>query len=259
MINLSKTIEASIGKEYESSETRLNSELNSFLEHSVNNLNIGETPFFAALKSGQMTKSQFLDTQIDFSYAVQYFSRPMAMCIANIPDAEMRMPIVANLWEEHGKGDKNNIHGQTILTLINRLGCDISKINLNNTPINVNVFNQLLRGAAIFEDYKFSASMFGAIERLFAEISGHIHKAIVRNRWLTSEKVTHYGLHKDLDIQHAEEFMLIVDKEWENPESKKQIQQGVLFGLEIFSNLYTGFYAKIDKKTRAEIHGIENV
>lgn len=110
----------------------LNIELKNQLESSILDLNLPENPYFKSLTSGEMTHEQFLNSQLEFASMVYFFSRPMAQIIANISDPISRIALVGNLWEEHGQGIKENVHGNTILTLIERLGGDISSIDLQN-------------------------------------------------------------------------------------------------------------------------------
>ena len=222
--------------------------LNLYLEESVKNINLEDISFFSSLIEGEITKEQFIESQLKFSHAVMYYSRPLAICIANIPNAVQRMPVVGNLWEEHGKGNKNDIHENKIITLISRLGGNVNNINKDNKSINVLIFNQLLRGVSSFEDYRFSVAMFAAIERLFVDISSCICNAIKSNNWLEADRITHYELHKEIDIIHAEELLKVVEKEYQKAEGKLLVQQGVKFGLEIFINLYVGLYKEIKEK-----------
>jgi pyrroloquinoline-quinone synthase len=223
----------------------LNPKLKDHLETAIFSLKLEEHPYFQALLSGKVSKSQFLKSQIEFSHAVSFFSRPMAQVISNIPETIPRMAIVDNLWEEHGKGIPEKVHGQTILTLIDRLGGNSSEIDQTSLTPNIEIFNQSLRGASAFEDYRFAASMFGAIERTFVDISGMICSAIINNGWLPEGKITHYSLHKEIDIIHAEDFLKVVNNDWDNEDHRKTIKDGVMFGAYLFTNVYSGFYSDL--------------
>lgn len=220
----------------------LNPSIKDFLETAVYNLQVENHPYFKALLSGKISKQEFINDQIEFSHMVEFFNRPMALVISNIPHATKRMAIVDNLWEEHGKGVPENIHGRTILTLIDRLGGDSASITEKSVTTNVRLFNQSLRGAAAFEDYRFSTAMFGGIERTFVEISSLICRGITENGWLPEDKITHYALHKELDILHAEDFLKVSNDDWDNSEQQQNIKEGIKFGANMFLNVYSGFY-----------------
>lgn len=219
--------------------------LKNCLEDTVLNLEVGNHPYFSMLATGKMSKQQFLKTQIEFAPLVQFFNRPMAQVIANIPNPHLRMAIVENLWEEHGKGVIENIHGKTILTLIDRLGGECPEPSPGSLTSNVRIFNEALRGASAFEDYRFSVAMFGGIERTFVDISTIICRAIIDQEWLPADKITHYALHKEIDIQHAEDFLRVVNEDWQDATSQKIIKDGVEFGAHLFLSVYTGFYQSL--------------
>lgn len=219
-------------------------EMKSYLENTVAELNLRQHPYFHGLLSGQFSKDQFLDSQNQFSYLVKYFARPMAAVIANMPNAITRSAIVANLWEEHGRGDHDKIHGKTILTLIDRLGGDSDKLDEKYTSESIRIFNTALRGISVFEDYRVSAAVFGGIERTFVDISTLICEAIIERGWLPRERITHYALHKEIDIKHAEEFLEVTAEDWNrDEESRELIRRGIRMGARLFTNVYSDFAA----------------
>ena len=153
--------------------------LKDYLETEIHALKLEQHPYFSGLINGRISKQAFLDSQIQFAYLVRFFSRPMASVVANIPNDVKRMAIVDNLWEEHGKGNPERIHGKTIVTLIERLGGDTSVLASNNISPGIEIFNTALKGIATFEDYRVSASVFGGIERTFVDVSSLICQAII--------------------------------------------------------------------------------
>ena len=219
----------------------LHRELKECLELSVSQLRLTEIPYFNKLCSGEMSKGEFLNSQIEFAPLVHAFSRSLALVIANIPDALNRISLVENLWEEHGRGIKANVHGQTMLALIDRLGGMSSEIDINKPSINARIFNEALRSVSSFEDYRFSASVFASIERTFVDVSTMTYKSIVDCGWLEKSRIIHYELHRELDVQHSEEFLLVVNKDWEDSEaSRALIEGGIRFGSRLFANFYVG-------------------
>ena len=44
-----------------------------------------DNPYFAALNDGSFEKDDFVETQVQFYFAVDFFSRPMAAVAARIP------------------------------------------------------------------------------------------------------------------------------------------------------------------------------
>src|SRR6185312_6038875 len=69
--------------------------------------------YFKNLMNGEFSKDDFVETQIQFYYAVSFFSRPMAALAAKIPSPELRLEVLRNVWEEHGEGSLAHGHGTT--------------------------------------------------------------------------------------------------------------------------------------------------
>lgn len=226
-------------------------ELKDCLEATNEALAVSRHPWFHALRSGNVTKDEFLRTQIEFSHLVQFFNRPMAVVIANIHDATKRMAIVENLWEEHGKGNPDKVHGRTILTLIDRLGGTSATIDRSSLTDNVRAFNNALRSVAAFESYRYACAVFAGIERSFVDISSELCQSIIDNGWLTEDRITHYALHKQIDIEHAQDFLKVANEDWETPFYRDEIQEGLRFGGRLFLNVYTNFYIEWQRDREA--------
>jgi len=99
----------------------LREDIREVLEQEVLNYDLKKHTYFKSLTDGSMNKEVFLQTQEQFTYMVEYFSRPMSLLISNIEDELTRMKIVENLWEEHGNGDPEKIHARTIFEFINNM------------------------------------------------------------------------------------------------------------------------------------------
>lgn len=222
-------------------------DLKNFVENSIDELNLREHTYFSNLLSGQYSKEQFIQSQNQFSYLVKHFSRSMASVIANIPSDLTRTAIVGNLWEEHGHGDPAKVHGKAILTLIDRLGGDSNQLNEKYASESIRIFNIALRGISVFEDYRISTAVFGAIERVFVNISSLICEGIIEQGWLTEDRVIHYALHKEIDTKHAEEFLEVVVDDWNHDEeSKELVKVGIRLGLRLFTNVYSDFARELN-------------
>ena len=111
-------------------------------------------PYFMNLRDRTFPREDFLETQIQFYFAVVFFSRPMAALAAKIPDARLRVEVVRNVWEEHGEGDEARVHGHTFLTLLERLG-EIRLADVNRRALwpEVRIFNTTLAGACVLDEH----------------------------------------------------------------------------------------------------------
>jgi len=215
-----------------------------FVERLLKESSYRENPYFVNLRNGNFTKEDFVETQIQFFYAVVFFSRPMAALAAKIPVADLRLEILKNVWEEHGSGEKGRFHANTFLVLLERL----AKLKLEDVESRalwpeVRAFNTLLAGSCILDEHLIGVGVLGMIERMFADISYWIGTTIVARKWLTEDQIIHYNLHQELDIKHSRDFFNVLAPAWNaNPDNLYFIEQGLRMGEYIFNSLYRGLY-----------------
>lgn len=213
------------------------------VNQTLKTINYNKNPYFEAFRNQTFQKEDFLETQIQFFFAVAFFSRPMSALAGKIPETSLRLNIVRNVFEEHGEGKPSGFHENTFKTLLSRLGITELEISKRTLWPEVRSFNTLLTGACVMDSYLVGVAVLGIIERMFSEISGWIGQGIVQNGWLQQDQMIHYSLHEKLDILHAEEFFEIIEKPWqENEMNRYFIRQGLLMGAYAFNQLYKGLY-----------------
>jgi len=97
---------------------QLNPEIQKVLKH----------PFFKRLNSGELSKQQIQMFAIDYYFYCQCFPQLLGYAAAKIVDDETRMPIIKNLWEEHGEGDIRKSHRVLYTNFLNSLDLTADEI-----------------------------------------------------------------------------------------------------------------------------------
>ena len=206
-----------------------------------------ENEYFTSLKNKEMTKEEFTMTQQQFYYAVSFFSRPMTALMARFSDPMKRLSILENIVEEHGSFTESAFHESTFREFLQIFNVDNSQLeNLELWP-EVRAFNSALMTACVFDEAEVGVGCLGAIEYMFANISGIIGESVVNNGWCSQENLKHYKLHAEIDIQHALDFFMIVEDSWGDEKKKYFIKQGIDMGIYIFNRLYKDLRAASKK------------
>ena len=224
--------------------------MNDLIERVLNDADYFENPYFKNLREKTFEKEDFIETQIQFFYAVIFFSRPMAALAAKIPTPELRLEVLRNAWEEHGEGSLTQAHGKTFLEFLRRIG-NISEDEVYRRGLwaDVRIFNTTLSGVSVLDDFIIAVGVLGIIERMFSDISAWIGKGVIENGWLAEDEMIHYKLHQELDIKHSEDFFNIIEKPFQkSAENRYLIEQGLRLGATLFNNLYLGLWTR--RKTR---------
>jgi len=201
-------------------------------------------PYFTHLKDGQFEKDDFVATQVQFFFAVVFFSRPMAALAAKIPSPTARLEVLRNVWEEHGEGNLSSGHGTTFLEFLKRIaGLSPPEVDQRVLWPEVRIFNTTLAGAALLDHYVVGVALLGIIERMFSEISGWIGQGVVKRGWLTTDTLVHYKVHEQLDIKHSDDFFAILHAPFrESAVHRYHVEQGLRLGATLFNGLYEGLW-----------------
>jgi pyrroloquinoline-quinone synthase len=199
--------------------------------------------YFRSLESGEMSKGDFVRSQIQFSYAVGYFSQNLATLIARMPRSSGRAVLVQNLAEEHGWDEENPAagfrghlaHDQTFATFLGSLGVEDASVAESHAEPPVRAFNLALNGACGTEPAAFALAALGMIEYAFADISALIGRRVVELGWVEADKLVHYSLHAEIDQRHAAELF---EAAGDASADAALISGGLAFGRYLFDRLY---------------------
>ena len=215
-----------------------------------------DNPYLMSLREGHFEREDFVETQIQFLFAVVFFSRPMMALAGRLGRNEQRMVLLENVFEEHGEGNLSVSHEQTFLALLGQLGVGMDDVESRALWPQVRAFNTALAGVCILDDVHTAQASMGIIEDLFSGISSDIGKSIIRRGWLAEDEIVHYGVHEVLDVEHAEGFYASLDEAWdEHPRFAYQIKQGLELGAHIFLTMYEGLYTHRARRWRREVSG----
>jgi pyrroloquinoline-quinone synthase len=193
--------------------------------------------YFIRLSDGRMARDEFIRTQQQFFFAVQYFSRPIAALVSRCVDSTMRMDLVHNLAEEQGEFRPDEAHDRTFQQFLSLLG--VSDVTSLTEEAPVGAFNAALMGACLTADTDGAFACLGFIEFAFADISALIGAAVVKRGWVAPDRLVHYKLHAEIDKRHADEFFAVIEPAWRaGGARRRRIEQGLAFGHYIFGRLY---------------------
>lgn len=238
----------------------IKNQLTQLIDTVLDESNFRKNPYFLTLRNRSFSKDDFMETQIQFFYAVIFFSRPMAALAAKIPTPELRLEVLRNVWEEHGEGDLQRVHGATFTEFLKRLG-NIMPDDIESRALwpEIRAFNTTLTATCVLDEYLTGVGMMGIIERMFAEISSWLGNEIVNCGWITKSSLIHYTLHEEIDVKHSQDFFDILEHSWDkSPEDKYAIEQGLRLGAYVFNRLYEDLYHARTRRVMRQIRGMHS-
>ncbi len=196
-----------------------------------------------------MPRDEFVRSQVQFFYAVGFFSRNLATLIARLPTSAGRAVLVHNLSEEHGLDEEHPAegfrpqfaHDRTFARFLGTLGVSEEELAASEPDAPVQAFNLALLGACGSESPGFALAALGMIEYAFADISALIGRRVVELGWVKPGELVHYSLHAEIDKRHAAELFEAAEGAVGTVESDISILGGLEFGRYIFDRLYQDF------------------
>jgi len=216
----------------------------------------GTIPYVTALRDGAMSKDDFIETQIQFLFAVVFFARPMATLAGRLPRPQSRATLLQNIRDEHGNGNLSVCHESTFVDLLERLGVTREEIDTRALWPEVRAFNTTLAGLCALDDAFTGLATLGIIEDCFSTISAGIGRGIVARGFLPEALVVHYATHEKLDVEHAEGFYSALYEPYASHQRHRyQIEQGLELGAYIFMRLYEDLYRNRARRWMREVRG----
>jgi len=200
---------------------------------------IEKNQYFSKLIKGNITFENFQRSQLDFYDAVIFFTRPMFVIASKLNSYQQRLIILNNIMDEHGDGELSETHGETFKKYLLSLGILKKEIHRRKQNEAATFFNVSLEEKAKKKSTCFSLAMMGIIEDRYATITKILSEHILKNHWLSQKTLTHYKVHEDLDVEHAESFYKLIRNHWVNLEKRTQIKEGLVFGNDLILNLYS--------------------
>ncbi|MFS0862462.1 TenA family transcriptional regulator [Fredinandcohnia sp. 179-A 10B2 NHS] len=199
---------------------------------------IEEHPLFVALKNDEFSEQQRKDIALQIYQVVLYFPRFLSAILTNMSDYRMRMPLVENLFEEHGKMNEKYVHSVTYKEFLKGIGVSDSEIEESEPIIPVIAYNRALTDLCLHYHYLEGLAALGVIEEIVARVSPIVGQFAKHNYGSENKSLVHFTDHEVLDVQHANEIYEVVATKYEG-ECKQLIERGLQLGMYYHSKMYT--------------------
>ncbi len=194
-------------------------------------------PYFLWMRDEATTVAAFRLSQVPFRYAVEGFSQSLAAVLARIPRLEARLALADNVAEEHGRGNELASHKRTFFQYLRALDATQEELG-GDCPVAVRAFSHALLDFCLTQPYQSGAALLGIIEHLYVAISGDIADTIATRGWARAGSQSHYAVHHELDVEHAEDLLALARPAWSDESARAGVALGMLLGAYWFWHLY---------------------
>jgi pyrroloquinoline-quinone synthase len=189
------------------------------------------------MNNSTTNRDAFRHSQLPFRFAVESFSQALAAVLARLQFLEARLPLFANIAEEHGYGNALRSHKYTFREYLQALGASEVEFNAPCTT-SVLAFNQSILTYCLTQSPEAGAAMLCIIEYLYVGISTNIANTLQQRVWTVPGSQSHYTTHEKLDTEHARDLMNVATPAWDATVSRSQVAQALVLGAYYFWSLY---------------------
>ncbi|MFK7904750.1 MAG: TenA family transcriptional regulator [Chitinophagales bacterium] len=198
-------------------------------------------PFLKRIEEASLTKLQLQYFAKQYSIYCYYFPRFLAATAANIPYDETRMPIIENLWEEHGEGKMSKSHRMLYNNFAASLGVTVKELKeaqpLASTQTCVStLFNLCLNGSFI----ESLGALGPGTEFFTSEEYSIIANGLAKYDFLTDKDIEFWTVHISLDEAHYSEMVDILVPYIDTEENRRLVKEGAEAAIELELSFWDG-------------------
>jgi pyrroloquinoline quinone (PQQ) biosynthesis protein C len=162
-------------------------------------------PLFRRMERDELSPEEARAIALDVYHVVDAFPRFLAALLARIADHRLRMPIVENLYCEHGRMDPHEIHVVTYRAFLRALGLDDDRIDESEPGLPATVYVRAVMDLCARAPLPEALAALGVIEEIVARVSPIVGRFGLRHA-AGRDAGSHFSVHESLDLSHADEL-----------------------------------------------------
>jgi len=184
-------------------------------------------PFLHRLSDGWLNKTQLQYFAEQYSVYCRYFPRFLAAAAGNIPDDATRLPIIENLWEEHGEGKLSASHRILYNQFAAALDLSVDHLNQVSPLATTQICCENLINLCHDGHFLESLGALGPGTEFFTnEEYSLIAEGLRKYDFLTEEDITFWTVHISLDEDHYSEMVDAIRPWMTSLENKYLVKSG---------------------------------
>jgi pyrroloquinoline quinone (PQQ) biosynthesis protein C len=201
-------------------------------------------PLFVALEEDRLPEAVARRVACQIFHVVDHFPRLIAALLAALDDYRLRLPLVDNLYAEHGRMDPRRVHVETYRAFLEALGVDDDAVRHSRPSIGVVAYNRALLDLCMHQPAPEALAALGAVEETVARTSPIVGRwAARRGLHRAAGASAHFSEHEELDLRHAQEIYEIAGR-LTNAQTRPLVLQGLELGRYYHCRLYTDLLAE---------------
>lgn len=203
---------------------------------------IEQHPLFLHMEENRFSPDQAKLIALQIYHVVEYFPRFLAAILTSIPDYVLRMPLVENLFEEHGRMNVKLVHLETYKQFLYGIGVTREEITASKPDIPVIAYTRAVTDLCLHHPYEEGLGALGVIEEIVARVSPIVARYALAHYSKEKGSLVHFTDHETLDVAHANEIYEIAAQVFAG-QRKELVIRGLQLGYYYQSRLYSDILA----------------
>jgi pyrroloquinoline-quinone synthase len=184
-------------------------------------------PFIQRIHDAWLNKAQLQYFVKEYNVYCNYFVRFLSACSANIPDDATRMPIIENLWEEHGEGDLNKSHRVLLERFAYAIGLNHEELYQVSPLYSTSICCENLLALSKDSHFLMSLGALGPGTEYFTSAEYSILAAgFKKYNMFTEEDLEFWTVHISLDDHHYSDMCTAIEPWLKTEESREWVRHG---------------------------------
>ncbi len=217
-------------------EKQLEPEIEKILDHK----------FLKRISSGELSLNQLQYFGLQYWHYCRAFPKFLAAAASNIEDDITRMPLIENLWEEHGSGKIRKSHRNLYYKFL--LGLDLMpeeievSIPLKSTTTCIEVMLKVCKS----DNFLTALGALGPGTEFFTNQEySIIYDGLMKSPDVTSREAIFWKEHISLDEEHYSEMISVLFPWARDISSQESITKGALLAIEAEILFWDGIEAEL--------------
>jgi len=203
-------------------------------------------PFLQRIAKGELSFKQLQYFAGQYSIYCYYFPRFLSGLAANIPDDKTRMPIIENLWEEHGCGKMGRSHRQLFNRFLESLDIEVisfpDTVPLKETKECVDTLMDLCLNGNFIESL---GAMGPGTEFFTNDEYLIIYNGLSKSAHFHPLDLKFWKVHISLDVEHYSEMVEVLYPYLHEEKNRQLVREGAFKAIRMEQLFWDGLEKNI--------------
>ncbi len=207
-----------------------------------------EHPFLKRIKNAELSKKQLRFFVEQYHIYNSYFPRLLAALAANITDDQTRIPIIENLWEEHGSGVLKHSHRVLFERFAKAVGLEKEDLDQVEPLSTTSICCEHLLETCMQDDFITSLGALGPGTEYFTNDEYQlIVDGLSKYDFLSKEDLEFWVVHISLDEDHYEDMLEVIRPWCTTAENRHKVKVGAKKAIDLEILFWDGLEDAVDQ------------